>query len=227
MRAQQETAHQRGQRLDQYFTRPALAKAVVEWAELKPGQKVLEPSCGAGNLVRWMPDDCQVTAMDIDQQVLNAWPEEMLRLNVDQVGGDFLKTRLPSDAFDVVVMNPPYGYVGSGAGRKAADRVHVQHALRMAPNVIVLARANFLWGQERYQHIFRYAQLVRMAVLTHRPSYWGPALLPGQDAARHDFGVFHLRRGGDRDSPVKRKFNARTHDCAWVSFWTQDWRDAA
>lgn len=222
-----ETAHQRGQRLDQYFTRPALAKAVVEWAELKPGMKVLEPSCGAGNLVRWMPDGVEVTAMDIDQQVLNAWPEEMLRPNVDQVGGDFLDTKLPSDAFDMVIMNPPYGFIGSGAGRKAADRVHVQHALRMAPHVIVLARANFLWGQERYQHIFRFNQLTRMAVLTHRPSYWGPALLPGQDAARHDFGVFHFQRASDRDSTVNLQFGAVTIDCAQVQFWTQDWRAAA
>ena len=75
----------------------------------------------------------------------------MIRPNVDPVGGDFLKTRLPSDAFDIAIMNPPYGFVGKGKARQAADRMHVQHALRMAPEVVVLARANFLWGQERYQ----------------------------------------------------------------------------
>ncbi len=212
------TPHEHALSLDQFHTPPALAKAVVEWAHIGPGLKVLEPSCGAGDLVRWMPDNCQVTAMDIDTDVLNAWPEEMIRPNVDPVGGDFLKTRLPSDTFDIAVMNPPYGYVGRGKQRQAADRLHVQHALRMAPDVICLVRANFLWGQERYRHIFKFARVVRLAVLVHRPAFHGPAVLPSQTGGQHEIAVLHLRRyTRDQDFPRMDESTPR------LEFWTQDW----
>jgi predicted RNA methylase len=128
---------------------------------------------------------------------------------------DFLKHREKSDAYEVAVMNPPYGYVGSGKTRKAADRLHVQHALKMCPRVVVLARANFLWGNERYQHVMRFARLTRMAVLVHRPSFYGPALLPGQDSARHDFAVFEFQRG---------RPPGQQRDTAAVEYWTDDWR---
>lgn len=207
-----ETEHERGERLDQYFTPPALAKRIVEWASIQPGDKVLEPSCGDGALVRWMPQDTggRITVMDIDSGP----------------AFDFLKYRAARDAFDVAIMNPPYGWVGSGKTRAAADRLHVQHALRMSPRVVVLARANFLWGAERYQHVMRFATLRRMAVLVNRPSFYGPALLPGQDSARHDFGVFEFRRPSRYlDEAFDR------HGAGWkgiddvkVEYWTDDWR---
>ncbi len=224
----EETAHERGQRLDQYFTQPALAKRFVEWADIQPGQRVLEPSCGWGDLARHIPEHAQTMAMDTDNDVFKHWentPElyaRQLSGNIELVGGDFLAERLPSDAFDVVVMNPPYGYVGSGKYRKAADRLHVQHALRMAPDVFCLVRANFMWGQERYENVFRFAKVVKMGVLVHRPAFHGPALLPGQDSARHDFGVLHLRRHDDFDRRVDKG-----PDAASVEFWTNDWRLAA
>ena len=210
----------KGVELDQFWTRPKLARALVEWAGVCEGDRVLEPSCGDGSLVRHVPDHAgEIMAMDLDGDVFAKWDRDLIgRVDageIEFVGGDFLKWRAPRDAFGLVIMNPPYGFVGSGRSRQAADRLHVQHALRMAPRVVVLARANFLWGQERYQHIFRWSRLTRMAVLVHRPSFVGPALLPGQDAARHDFGVFEFRRGRCGD---------RRCDTPEVEFWTQDWR---
>lgn len=216
----------RAQALDQFFTRPALAKAIVEWADIQPGDRVLEPSCGAGDLVRWM-SDCHVTAMDIDPAVFDQWEGKAVARSilsfamVSQLRGDFLKHHAPSDAYDKVVMNPPFGYIGRGKARQAADRLHVQHALRMAPDVIVHARANFLFGLERYQHIFRFARLVKMAILVHRPSYHGPAVEVDGKGGQHEMAVFHLQRRPDRELSSTPECE---HDQAQVEFWTADWR---
>ncbi len=229
-----ESDHAKGLKLDQYFTRPALAQAVVEWAQIPKGAEVLEPSCGGGDLVRYMPEHCKVMAMDLDGDVFAKWghvlQDRIDRGLVEPVGADFLRWRGARNAFDLVIMNPPYGWVGNGRARKAADRLHVQHALRIAPRVIVLARANFLWGQERYDHVMRFARLTRMAVLVHRPSFHGPALLPGQDSARHDFGVFEFQRCNDTLHPTEgfdRRLDRERVDVVDMGFWTQDWRLAA
>lgn len=219
------TPHEHALSLDQFHTPPALAKAVVEWAHIQPGQKVLEPSCGEGDLVRWMPEDVQITAIDIDPGVWGGrgrrqfgWGPLMNHPGLTPCTGDFLQHRAPSDAFDIAIMNPPYGYVGRGKQRQAADRLHVQHALRMAPDVICLVRANFLWGQERYRHIFKFARVVRMAVLVHRPAFRGPAVLPSQTGGQHEIAVFHLRRLSPEAGMVELPI-----DSSSIEFWTQDW----
>jgi predicted RNA methylase len=204
------------QALDQYFTRPSLAKAVVEWADIRAGDRILEPSCGGGDLVRWMPTTAKVTAVDIEARPLLVNGHDL-----ELIQSDFLELRRPSDAFDLAVMNPPYGYVGKGKLRRAADRLHVQHALRMAPEVICLVRANFLAGTERYNHVFRFAEVVRMAVLVHRPSFHGPAVEVDGKGGHHEMAVFHLRRREDR------MISEQKVDRASVEFWTQDWRLAA
>ena len=212
-------ALERAQELDQYFTRPALAKAVVEWANIQPGARVLEPSCGEGALVRWIPDSALVTAIDLDDEMLSIC--RGLRQDTTIVWRDFLKYPASSDAYDIAVMNPPYGYVGSGKVRQAADRLHVQHALRMCPEVICLVRANFLWGQERYNHVLRFARVVRMAVLVHRPSFHGPAVAVDGKGGQHEMMVLHLERRPDRAlSSTPECVSDQTR----LEYWTQDWR---
>lgn len=214
-------ALERAQELDQYFTRPALAKAVVEWANIQPGARVLEPSCGAGAMVRWMPHSAVVHAMDIDQAVLDTWDEERKSRLGFQVLGDFLQHQASSDAYDIAIMNPPYGFTGSGKVRQAADRLHVQHALRMCPEVICLVRANFLWGQERYNHVLRFARVVRMAVLVHRPSFHGPAVAVDGKGGQHEMMVLHLERRPDRAlSSTPECVSDQTR----LEYWTADWR---
>lgn len=213
------TSHEHALSLDQFFTRPALAKAIVEWADIQPGTRVLEPSCGAGDLVRWMPREAWVTALDIDADVFERWPPGVFReQQIVQDCVDFLQYRAASDAFDIAIMNPPYGYVGTGKQRQAADRLHVQHALRMTPDVIALVRANFLWGTERFQHVFYYAEIVRLAVLVHRPSFHGPAVAVDGKGGHHEMMVVHLRR---RDPG---QYGGRNIHRPSLEYWTQDWR---
>src|SRR5262245_44744170 len=96
------TVASKAETLDQYWTRRALAKAVVEWANIQPGERIAEPSCGAGDLVRWMPEHAgEILAMDIDSKAIAAWPDELMnRPRLEVVGGDWLKYRGPRNAFD-------------------------------------------------------------------------------------------------------------------------------
>lgn len=216
----------KGKRLDQYWTPPALARAVVEWADIAPGDRVLEPSCGGGDLVRWMFEGArapgEVTALDVDEEVFTRWPAELAK-RVSWRAADFLAYRAPSDAFDLAVMNSAYGTVGRGKMAAAADRLHVQHALRMCPDVVAIVRANFLHGRERYRHVFARARMVRLAILVNRPPFHGPALAAGQDSARHDYVVLHLQRERRLVTPGK----VVVHDKPAVEWWTQDWRAPA
>lgn len=214
----------KGERLDQYWTPPALARAVVEWAGIGDGDRLLEPSCGGGDLVRYMlrSEAGSLLALDCDQEVFDTWDSELTDSWAVTEAGDFLKYRAPSDAFDLAIMNSPYGWVGAGKMRAAADRLHVQHALRMSPDVVALVRANFLFGRERYRHVFRYARLVRLAILVNRPPFHGPALQPGQDSARHDYVVVHLQRERRVVTPGRKLV-----DRPQVEYWEQDWRRAA
>lgn len=99
-----------------FFPTPAaLAKRLVEMAEIRPGENVLEPSAGRGAIAlaareaggsvhcfEFLPDNAA----------------ELKRLGFHVVEGDFLV--LASGGFDAVVMNPPFG------GRQ--DIAHIRRA---------------------------------------------------------------------------------------------------
>ena len=59
---QQKISSRRDQREgDDYFATPEpIGLKMVEWANLKPGEKVLEPSAGHGAILRWMDDSHDV-----------------------------------------------------------------------------------------------------------------------------------------------------------------------
>ena len=192
--------------MSQFFTTGKLARRIVEWAELFRGEKVLEPSAGGGDLVRAMPRNVRVTAVEMDPAMAEVLRKETLHPVIEVIEADFLKLRPARDAFDVAVMNPPY--------EDGADGRHVAHALRFAGRVVVLARTNFEYGTERFSQLFRWAQVTRRAVLTRRPKFYGPAD-QGQ-TARHDYVVLELVRREDRLLKPEP-------DQVETEFWTDSW----
>jgi predicted RNA methylase len=106
--------------LGQFFTPPALAARMAELAAIQPGDRVLEPSAGTGNLAaaaRLYTEDivCVEITADAVQRLRN-WG---FRAQCQ----DFL-TVTPADLppVDVILMNPPFGQ-----GQEVA---HVLHALQ-------------------------------------------------------------------------------------------------
>lgn len=108
-----------GKRIEGFFPTPeALAREVVEKANIEPGMSVLEPSAGLGHLadiIMEVEPECSLVCME--QYVPLA---EALRLKgYAAVQTDFLQEG-PREIFDRIVMNPPF--------ENQADIDHVLHA---------------------------------------------------------------------------------------------------
>lgn len=101
----------------QYYPTPEhIAQRVVEWADIKQGEQVLEPSAGQGAIADQIRKDALIYCMDISQlhcDVLKAKGYERVQCK------DFLSYS-PSVQWDKCVMNPPF------ADKRA--EMHVQHA---------------------------------------------------------------------------------------------------
>jgi protein-L-isoaspartate O-methyltransferase len=106
-------------------TPPELAKRLVELADIQPGNRVLEPSAGTGNLLRAMPEHCESVAIEIDPKLssrLRAFDEAYPHLVSVWVGKDFLEcTGEFLGMFDRIVMNPPF--------ERGSDIKHIKHAM--------------------------------------------------------------------------------------------------
>ena len=111
----------------QLFPTPAaIARRMIELAAPGPGMRVLEPSAGTGSLLEALaevvPSDClHVQVFEIDhalsERLACAFPDFKVTC------ADFLSVHSEPEAFDLVLMNPPFA--------DAVDLKHIAHARSM------------------------------------------------------------------------------------------------
>lgn len=113
-------------------TPPDLARRMVQFADVQPGQRVLEPSAGTGNIVREIMNAFTKANCGLVVAVeLNASLSEELRRTRDRtvyanesnceiVQGDFLEQNGNLGTFHRIVMNPPF--------ENGTDIKHIKHA---------------------------------------------------------------------------------------------------
>lgn len=112
--AQQKNTKSRDQRegMDYFATPEPVGLKMVEWAGIKPGDKVLEPSAGHGAIARFFPARTEVTmvepSLNLSQRAALANGGARI---VNQRFEDFNRT----NKYDAIVMNPPYGMGGKTA----------------------------------------------------------------------------------------------------------------
>jgi len=100
---------------DYYATPEPLGLKIVEWLDIRPKEKVLEPSCGHGAIARFFPGNSENSVVEQSRILMSE-----SRLNIDNVAPenffeeDFLKH---SDMmkYDRIAMNPPFGRSGKDA----------------------------------------------------------------------------------------------------------------
>lgn len=116
--------------VNQLFPTPReLAEEVAEWADIRPGDSVLEPSAGTGALLGALggrmfghnPERGRITAVEINLNLVDRLRTEFPLTQV--IGGDFLEMKGNLGPFDKIVMNPPF--------EKGADIKHILHAVGM------------------------------------------------------------------------------------------------
>lgn len=103
-----------------FYTPVELANQVVQLAGIQRGQRVLEPSAGNGALIRALPHDIDLVAVEINEKEAGKIPMPPGHL---LVVSDFLQCNGDLGQFDRVVMNPPF--------TKGQDVKHIKHALKM------------------------------------------------------------------------------------------------
>jgi hypothetical protein len=95
-----------------YFATPEpVGLKMVEWADIRPGESVLEPSAGHGAIARWFPIQSAKTIVEPETPLITK-----ARLAVDGpakfVQSNFEDLHLVNK-YDTIVMNPPFGKGGS------------------------------------------------------------------------------------------------------------------
>lgn len=172
----------------QFFTPPWLARRAAHW--VPAGQRVIEPSCGSGNLVealfRQRHDPKNVLAVERDYRWADfAFDRFGQRANI--LVGDFLtdaRIRLACQTFraECVFMNPPY-----------EDNAHmdfVLRALELAPVVVGIFPVSFEYTQERDRLLWASkAYVARRARLPARVDFGG-----GHASGSSDHVVLKIKR---------------------------------
>jgi predicted RNA methylase len=138
-----------------FYTPPELAKRVVELADIREGNFVLEPSCGEGALVRALLesgiDFGGLTAVELNPKAIAVTRDlvEACDGEINLIEGDFLTQKFRDGDFDRIVMNPPFG-----GPKRNQDVEHVRHALRLlARDGVLVAIMSANTGRTAFQEL--------------------------------------------------------------------------
>ena len=110
---QKKTSRNKSSEGTDYFATPEpLGFKMVEWADIQPGEKVLEPSAGHGAIARFFPDSTNRHGIEPSSELASR-----LALNATDI--TIHRQRFEDynvmNKFNAVVMNPPFGTAGKTA----------------------------------------------------------------------------------------------------------------
>ena len=107
--------------IDYFATPEPIGYKMVEWAHLKPGDRVLEPSAGHGAIARFFPDTVDAKAIEPSNDLSS---KLTVNTTAQVIRGRF-EDHNAVNKYDCVLMNPPFGIGGKTAIEhlaKAFDR---------------------------------------------------------------------------------------------------------
>jgi len=191
--------------LSQWHTPAWIARRIAEW--VPAGARVLEPSCGGGNLIAALLDvnpTAQVSGIELDK----AWADRCRDRFGDMVSvthADFTsRTSLGkpyfvgqmAGLFDCVLMNPPFE-----AGLHAK---FLEIALEMAPMVLAILPVAIEFGEERDRSFWASkGRVMRRARLPERVKYGGDSQASFETVALRVERRAYLRVPGELSAVVE------------------------
>lgn len=109
---QKRTSKNKAREGRDYFATPEpLGQKMVEWLDLKPGEKAGEPSAGHGAISRWFPEENRVVAIEPSGELFGRLS---MHTRGNLINGRFEDLDL-HNKFDAIAMNPPFGVGGKMA----------------------------------------------------------------------------------------------------------------
>jgi hypothetical protein len=130
---QKKTAKTKSAEGDDYFATPEpLGFKMVEWARAAPDDELLEPSAGHGAIARFFPALQKRTVVEKSPTLASRLA---LATDAKLITGEF-EDLDPVNKFDVIVMNPPFGFSGATA-RDHIDKAFTKH-LREGGRIVAL-----------------------------------------------------------------------------------------
>lgn len=110
---QRRTSRNRSREGIDYFATPEpLAYKMVEWADIRPGDSLLEPSAGHGAIARFFPEMHRAKMVEPSMELGSR--AKLAAPHVEAVSSRFEDLDIHNKA-DVIVMNPPFGTGGKTA----------------------------------------------------------------------------------------------------------------
>lgn len=119
---QQKNSKRRDQREGtDYFATPEPAGfKMVEWADIRPGDDVAEPSAGHGAIARFFPESAKRVLIEPSMRLAS---KAGLSAPGATVINDDFESHHVVNKYDAIVMNPPYGMGGKTAAEHVAKAI--------------------------------------------------------------------------------------------------------
>lgn len=132
--------------IDFFPTPSAQAQRMVQLAEIKPGDRVLEPSAGNGNIA----DAAAAAGAQVDVVEISSQLRDILKAKgYEVVAHDFMEYQ-PSEKYDAVLMNPPFS--------NRLDAAHIMRAYEMVKpggRLVAIAGEGVFFGSDQKAVAFR------------------------------------------------------------------------
>jgi hypothetical protein len=189
--------------VDYFATPEPIGFKMVEWLDMRPGERGLEPSAGHGAIARWLPG---LGGHTVIEPALGLRGRLALVMDVtkDRIEAGSFEDHSIVNKYDGVAMNPPFGT----AGRTAIDHVakaalHLRDGARIVALIPVgSADAKFdKWFNEPIQKAAK--PLGGHATLG--PIYKGDTLTIGRFGESYTFVVEHLDGAASGPQYVRAK----------------------
>lgn len=110
-RSKKNSKNKSAEGTDYFATPEPLGLKMVEWAGIKAGEKVLEPSAGHGAISRWFSPNTENVMIEPSYELATS---AQMKSNASLINSNF-EDYYVGNKFDAVVMNPPFGSGGKTA----------------------------------------------------------------------------------------------------------------
>ena len=161
----------KGRAQEDYFATPEpVGLKMVQLADIRGGDAVLEPSAGHGAIARWFPENSTSRAIELTNEL-----SSKLALHF---GGDLITGRFEDhhvvNKYNAIVMNPPFGHGGKLAAEHVAKAItHLRDGGRIVALIPTGPAADkrfneLLYGDDANPAIHKIAEIAMPGVTFER-----------------------------------------------------------